>query len=206
MAITERTRLMLLTCPNCETVFRVDRDSIGETGKSVRCSVCAHIWKAFPPMLAPEETRGEVQAALRTILLPLLVLIMLVGIGTGSVMQRSTVTAYLPALLPVYEKLGLPVMPRIDQLEIVDLTAEYAGDTLRLRGRLFNRAAFFAHAPMLEVTVSSETGDALLRQVIGPDGTVIRPASTVPFFVQLVIDDVPEPTVTVIMLDDLAQR
>ena len=80
MATTERTGLMLLTCPNCETVFRVDSDSICDTGKSVRCSVCAHIWKALPPMLAPEETRGEVQAALRTILLPLLVLVMLVGI------------------------------------------------------------------------------------------------------------------------------
>ena len=197
---------MLLTCPNCETVFRVASDSIGESGKSVRCSVCTHIWQAHLPMLTPEESPGEMGNAVRTILLPLFVLILLVGIGAGAVTQRSTVTAYVPALIPLYEQAGLAVAPQIDRLEIVDVTADYAGDTLRLRGRLFNRAAFFAHAPMLEVTVTSPSGDALLREVISPDETVIGPASTASFFAQLVIDDVSEPTVTVVMLADRVSR
>ena len=197
---------MLLTCPNCETVFRVDSDSIGEAGKSVRCSVCAHIWKAHQPMLTPEDAPGEMRAALRTVMLPLLVLVLLVGIGAGAIVQRSTVTAYLPALIPLYEAAGLPVVSQIDRLEIVDVTADYAGDTLRLRGRLFNQAAYFAHAPMLEVTVSSAKDGAFLRQVISPDDAVIRPASTAPFFAQLVIDEVAEPTVTIVMLKDRVDR
>ena len=108
--------------------------------------------------------------------------------------------------MPLYEAAGLPVVPQIDRLEIVDVTADYAGDTLRLRGRLFNQAAYFAHAPMLEVTVSSAKDGAFLRQVISPDDAVIRPASTAPFFAQLVIDEVAEPTVTIVMLKDRVDR
>jgi hypothetical protein len=59
---------------------------------------------------------------------------------------------------------------------------------------------------MLEVTVTSPSGDALLREVISPDETVIGPASTASFFAQLVIDDVSEPTVTVVMLADRVAR
>ena len=59
---------------------------------------------------------------------------------------------------------------------------------------------------MLEVTVSSAEGGAFLRQVISPDEAVIRPASTAPFFAQLVIDDVAEPTVTIVMLKDRVDR
>ena len=80
---------MLLTCPNCETVFRVASDSIGESGKSVRCSVCTHIWQAHLPMLTPEESPGEMGNAVRTILLPLFVLILLVGIGAGAGVEAS---------------------------------------------------------------------------------------------------------------------
>ena len=147
---------MLLTCPNCDTVFRVDGDKIGEAGQAVRCSVCAHVWQAEPPMLAPEAEPGEMASALRTVAGSFLVMLVILGGTVGLVVERATITAYAPGLIGVFDSIGLSVRPDTDRLRIVDLQADYAGDTMRLRGKLRNDAAFFAHAPLLEVTVMSE--------------------------------------------------
>ena len=57
---------MLLTCPNCETVFRIDSERIGDGSQAVRCSVCAHVWQAEPPMLVPEAvTHADVLAVVK---------------------------------------------------------------------------------------------------------------------------------------------
>ncbi|MGA0310348.1 MAG: zinc-ribbon domain-containing protein [Candidatus Puniceispirillaceae bacterium] len=35
---------MLLTCPQCETIFRVDRLRLHPAGQPVHCRICDHIW------------------------------------------------------------------------------------------------------------------------------------------------------------------
>jgi predicted Zn finger-like uncharacterized protein len=37
---------MLLTCPSCETSFRVDPEALGPTGRTVRCACCQTSWFA----------------------------------------------------------------------------------------------------------------------------------------------------------------
>ena len=193
---------MLLTCPNCDTVFRVDGEKIGEAGQTVRCSVCAHVWQAAPPMLVPEAEPGEMASALRTVVGSFLVMVVLLGGTVGFVAWRATITAYAPGLIPVFEQIGLSVRPDTANLRIVDLKADYAGDPLRLSGSLQNDAAFFAHAPLLEVRVVSESGEPLASRIIRPDDAVIRPAMASGFFTQLVFEASAEPTVTVTMRDD----
>ena len=193
---------MLLTCPNCDTVFRVDGEKIGEAGQTVRCSVCAHVWQAAPPMLVPEAEPGEMASALRTVVGSFLVMVVLLGGTVGFVAWRATITAYAPDLIPVFEQIGLSVRPDTANLRIVDLKADYAGDTMRLSGSLQNDAAFFAHAPLLEVRVVSESGKPLASRIIRPDDAVIRPAMASGFFTQLVFEASAEPTVTVTMRDD----
>jgi predicted Zn finger-like uncharacterized protein len=39
---------MILTCPNCESKFRVGDDAIGPNGRKVKCRKCAHTWRAMP--------------------------------------------------------------------------------------------------------------------------------------------------------------
>ena len=34
---------MLLACPNCNTVFRIEKAAIGK-GRKVNCGVCKHVW------------------------------------------------------------------------------------------------------------------------------------------------------------------
>ena len=197
---------MLLTCPNCDTVFRVDGEKIGEAGQAVRCSVCAHVWQAAPPMLVSEAEPGEMAGALRTVIGSFLVMIVLLGSVVGLVVERATITAYAPGLLGVFDRIGLSVRPDTANLRIVDLKADYAGDTMRLSGRLYNDAAFFAHAPLLEVRVFSEAGEPLASRIIRPDDAVIRPAMASGFFTQLVFEAGVEPTVTVTMRDDPVVR
>ena len=36
---------MLLACPNCNTVFRIEKTAIGK-GRKVNCGVCKHVWFA----------------------------------------------------------------------------------------------------------------------------------------------------------------
>ncbi|MEK9935216.1 MAG: DUF3426 domain-containing protein [Rhodobiaceae bacterium] len=197
---------MLLTCPNCDTVFRVDGEKIGAAGQAVRCSVCAHVWQAAPPMLVEEAEPGEMASALRTVLGSFLVMLLLLGGIVGVVFERATITAYAPGLIGVFQQIGLSVRPDTEHLRIVDLRADYAGDTMRLSGQLQNNAAFFAHAPLLEVRVVSASGESLASRIIRADDAVIRPAMTSGFFTQLVFEASNEPTVTVTMRDDPVVR
>lgn len=197
---------MLLTCPNCDTVFRVDGEKIGAAGQAVRCSVCAHVWQAAPPMLVTEAEPGEMASALRMVLGPFLVMVVLLGGVVGLVAGRATITAYAPGLIGVFEQIGMSIRPDTENLRIVDLKADYAGDTMRLSGRLQNDAAFLAHAPLLEVRVVSESGEPLASRIIRADDAVIRPAMASGFFTQLVFEASDEPTVTVTMRDDPVVR
>jgi predicted Zn finger-like uncharacterized protein len=40
------TEPMLLACPNCATTYDVKADVIGESGRSLRCARCLHVWFA----------------------------------------------------------------------------------------------------------------------------------------------------------------
>jgi predicted Zn finger-like uncharacterized protein len=50
-------RNMILTCPACQTRFRVDDSAIGADGRTVRCANCGHVWRYS------RETAIEVSAA-----------------------------------------------------------------------------------------------------------------------------------------------
>jgi len=39
---------MLIVCPNCATSYRVVPESLGDTGRSVRCVTCHHVWFEEP--------------------------------------------------------------------------------------------------------------------------------------------------------------
>ena len=153
-------------------------------------------------MLMPEAEPGEMRSAVGAVLTPFIILVLVLGLVIGGVTQRATITAYVPGLLVLFDKAGLTVRPQTDKLRIVDLKADYAGDTLRLRGRLMNEASVHAHAPALEVTVLSQDGTSLASQVIHPDDRVIHPSKASDFFAQLVLGEGLEPTVTVTMRDD----
>jgi predicted Zn finger-like uncharacterized protein len=51
---------MLIVCPNCETSYEVSPQTLGETGRTVRCARCHQEWFAAPSALrAPAKTVPE---------------------------------------------------------------------------------------------------------------------------------------------------
>ena len=49
---------MIITCPNCETQFKVDAAAFIPDGRAVRCAKCSHKWTQRPP----EEAGAPAQA------------------------------------------------------------------------------------------------------------------------------------------------
>jgi len=46
---------MIVTCPNCQTRYNLPDDKIPEGGAKVKCSKCAHVFKAEAPPASPED-------------------------------------------------------------------------------------------------------------------------------------------------------
>ena len=47
---------MIIKCEKCETKFDFDESLLKENGSKVRCSVCKHVFLAYPPVL---DTSGQ---------------------------------------------------------------------------------------------------------------------------------------------------
>ena len=52
---------MFISCPSCSTSFSVDGANIGNSGQSVRCFKCNHIWHQYPAVGQPQPQYIPVQ-------------------------------------------------------------------------------------------------------------------------------------------------
>jgi predicted Zn finger-like uncharacterized protein len=116
---------MIITCPGCQTRFQIKPASLGDAGRTVRCSSCGKRWFVEPfaeaPVhpLAADRTPDDVPAreaepgpapnasksALSAWLLATLVVLLLAATLAG----RNEIAARLPATVPLYQRLGLPI-------------------------------------------------------------------------------------------------
>ena len=46
---------MLISCPNCKSVYNISADRIPADGKKFKCSECGHIWVVYPQDLKDIE-------------------------------------------------------------------------------------------------------------------------------------------------------
>ena len=58
--LSDRIITMLLTCPSCETSFRVKPEALGPSGRTVRCARCHTNWFAAPEGVEREPAMAEV--------------------------------------------------------------------------------------------------------------------------------------------------
>ena len=110
---------MIITCPSCRTDYRIPPDSLGASGRTVRCTSCGHRWFAepeaepiAPPPLAAEPAEpvpvseapasAESKPAVRSSLLGWLVLTLVVLLLAAFVAVRNEIVAQFPAAYPVY--------------------------------------------------------------------------------------------------------
>jgi len=51
---------MDIQCEKCRTVFNIDETLIKEVGSKVRCSICRHVFTAYPPVRALDAMKTEI--------------------------------------------------------------------------------------------------------------------------------------------------
>lgn len=51
---------MIISCPSCSASFNVSPNALGKSGRTVKCSKCAHQWRALPE---PETAEARVESA-----------------------------------------------------------------------------------------------------------------------------------------------
>ena len=179
---------MLLTCENCETIFRIEAAQLSKAGQQVRCSVCKHVWapevEDTPPAEAP-----LIRESLSVLKKPLLICGVIVAFFTLASFNRDVISAYVPATIGIYDMTGLQIRPNIEQLEVRDLKASFQGDTLRISGQLANLGSLRTHAAPLQLSILDQDGVVLHSQRLMPSAVFIEGYGQSDFFIQLTIDD-----------------
>lgn len=185
---------VLLECPNCETVFRINPEDLPSSGRKVQCSVCRHVWQAEGGVSSDQQPPAEAEKPVPgagpergsgRVLIVLLVVIMLAAVAG---ILRQQISAGFPATLPVFEMAGMAVTPDITSLEIHNLTGDRQRDTIRLTGDVFNQSHLPVLAPVFLVTVTSGTGEILYQQELILDERKISGKKAVSFTAQIQLD------------------
>ena len=128
---------------------------------------------------------------------PALIILILMFVSGGLFSFRGPLTAQFPGLISPFDLMGLTIVPDPSVLEVRDLNAQYYENLLRVRGVVFNKSEFRAHASMLNLRVVAADGAELYQQKIKPEGYFIDTGQSVPFFVQLEVNGAKKANVTV---------
>ena len=188
---------MLLTCEQCQTIFRIDDSAIAATGQQVRCSVCQHVWHVEPHQPVSDDSNRLLGDVLKRLRLPALTLIMIAAICTIIYAFRGPLTAAHPQLLSAYQFIGLSISPNLSVLQVENLSADYERNILRIRGQLKNNYHLTSHASALEIKILSQTGEILAIERMVPEDKVIEAGQTTAFFLQVDIDNATDAQVVV---------
>ena len=208
---------MLLTCPHCATIFRVDGKLISMQGQRVRCSMCHHIWTATPistlisipvstSVSTPATDLSMAQNRLKSLWKPCFAALLVAALLSSVIIHRGSITAYAPFLINGFNTVGLTIRPALAQLKVVGLNASYTGDTMRLSGGLRNIGMWRNHAADMRVTVRGADGAVLHEITLSPDHDIINAKAESGFFVQLALAANSEVQVTVTPLANRVYR
>ena len=189
---------ILLTCLQCETIFRVDRLRLHPAGRPVHCMICDHIWTARLVTSGDRQDMPNFASYLYKFRLPVIAVLICARLMTSLIKGRCTLIAYFPGLIAGFYWIGLPILLPIDRLLVVNLDGSYAAEKLCLRGALRNVESWSWHAAPLRVRVTSPDGVILNETIIRPDDPIIAANQQSPFFVQLDIDSGAKAEVSVI--------
>ncbi len=113
---------------------------------------------------------------------------MLLAIVYTSIVYRSTITAYYPAMTPVFELAGYDINYSSDNFVIQNLKTEWEDDILKVRGSIYNNGSMRIHTLPIKISVIDPSGLLLSTHEVWPDNTIIDALESVPFFAQITID------------------
>ena len=118
----------------------------------------------------------------------LVICTMLIATLYASVIYRTTVTAYFPAIIPIFEMSGLNINYSAENLVIKDLQTDWKEDILRVKGNVHNKSLMRIHSLPIKISVIDPSGLLLSTHEIWPDKAIIDASTSIPFFAQITID------------------
>ena len=165
---------MILTCPECETQYFADDNTIGESGRTVKCATCGHSWFVGPDgaseganalgahetyrLKVRERRRRKSHAAAMSAWTATAVAFLV--IVTGLVLFRGEVVKRWPESATTYAAIGMPV--NRFGLDFLETEAEryFDGTTpiLEVRGAVQNTAGRTVSAPLVRVILLDDQG------------------------------------------------
>lgn len=182
---------MIVSCPACETRYIVAEAEIGTRGRAVRCSRCAHTWRAegvgeemVEMSSAPDlevmslrETRDELRRETRRRAPPpppprssglgwALLLLVLVGGGAGFYLGRLQIVQAWPQSIVAYETLHIPLGVAGEGFDLRDVTSQRRDDArvLVIEGTLINTTPDVKAVPALKAIVSAKDRPQALKE------------------------------------------
>jgi len=187
---------VLLECPNCATVFRINPRELPARGRKVQCSVCRHVWHAENTAPQPAATPPRSAPAMLGYRLVIIFLLLVMAAAIAGIF-RQQISAGFPQTLALYEMAGLTIRPDTRSLAIRDLAGERQRDTIRLTGKIENTSHLPVHAPLFQITVTSGTGQVLAHQQMTLNASRINGQQALPFATQIQLDeDLPDAETT----------
>ena len=187
---------MLLTCENCETIFRIESAQLKTPGQQVRCSVCKHVWA--PDVINEDPVEPQlIRESISVLRFPIIICVAITLLLTLIGFNRGTITSYVPITINAFDMAGLTVRPDLTKLEVRNLKANYAGDTLRVSGNLANKSSLRVHAAPLQLTISDADEVVLHTQRIQPADLFINSGNVTDFFIQIDIEKTNQAEVSV---------
>lgn len=176
---------MILICPNCSTNYFANDETIGESGRTVKCAACDHSWFANPEPAAPaaeatdivppahevyrERVREQKRQRSRFAALSswLVTASIFFGLGLAALILRNDVVRFWPESASAYKWAGFDVNRY--GLEFNDIQRSRTfNDTVpvvTLTGGAQNVANSAIDTPNVEVLLVDENGTTLSRHV-----------------------------------------
>ncbi len=183
---------MLLTCPHCETIFRVETADIKTGGRQVRCSVCSHNWEAKRGGANVVTEDADLIQQLKSWRLTMVMIVMVITLAAVMSIYRNTISALSPPMVAVYQSIGLMITPDVTAVDVGRLSATRRRDTIRVLGEVTNNSGWPVHAPDLLVTVTDQLGAVLAEKTIILDAPVLAGDAAMAFTTQITLDDLIE--------------
>ena len=169
---------MIITCPECETSYKIADTAVGSEGRTVRCTSCGHRWHVEPPAEEPEPapivdtprrrvTPNKVRrASSKATVGAWLALLFLVLMVSSFVVARNEMVATFPSTAGLYQTLGLPIKVELG-LELRNLETERVdregSSILVVRGEVLNISGADRDVPEIKITLLDEAGNELVK-------------------------------------------
>ncbi len=182
---------MILTCPECETQYFADDNTIGGDGRSVKCAACGHAWfvraDGSQGSQSQEETRSghqrylqlvskrrKKQSRLAATLVWSVMATLAVAAIIGAYVYRDGVVSIWPKSASLYRVLGLEVNRFGLDFENIERSRELVGTmpVLSVAADVRNITTTVRQAPAVRVGLLDEYGKEIafmLAEVVPAD-------------------------------------